>query len=70
MATKLDGKQVILVASRDYKITPKEVHAAFEKIFKLNGCLGCGLIGIDVIIHGGDPNPLLGETAGFTGIVR
>ena len=64
------ARQVTLVANRGAKITPKEVHAALEKIFRLNGCLACGLIGIDIHIHGGDPDPFLGDLAGFTGISR
>ena len=71
MATaKAQSRRVTLVANRGIKITPKEVHAALEKIFRLNGCLGCGLIGLDIIIHGGDPDPFGGEINGFTGIVR
>ena len=69
-STKSKVSKVTLVANRGSKITPKEVHAAFDQIFRLNGCLGCGLIGIDIIIHGGDPDPLLGDVAGFTGIAR
>ena len=52
------------------QITPDIVHAAFEQIFKLNGCLACGLLGIDVHVHGGDPDPLLGGIEGFNGSVR
>ena len=68
--TKAKARQITLVANRGSKITTKEVHAAFEKIFKLNGCLACGLIGLDIIIHGGDPDPLLGDIEGFTGVAR
>jgi hypothetical protein len=71
MATaKAKPREVTLVANRGSKITAKEVHAAMEQIFRLNGCLACGLIGIDIHIHGGDPDPLLGDVAGFTGIAR
>lgn len=71
MATaKAKPREVTLVANRGSKITPKEVHAAMEQIFRLNGCLACGLIGLDIHIHGGDPDPLLGDVAGFTGIAR
>ena len=69
-ASKIAGRSVTLVANRGSKITPDLVHAAFEKIFRLNGCLACGLIGLDIHIHGGDPDPLLGDVAGFTGIAR
>jgi hypothetical protein len=63
------GSSVTLAANRGSKITPDIIHKAFEQIFRLNGCLGCGLIGIDVHVHGGDPDPLL-NIEGFTGIAR
>jgi hypothetical protein len=63
--SKIAGKTVRLAANRGGKVTADQVHAAFEQIFRLNGCLGCGLLGIDVIIHGGDPDPFLGDIAGF-----
>lgn len=68
--SKITGRAVTLTASPGAKITPEIVHAALEKIFRLNGCLACGLIGIDLHIHGGDPDPLLGDIAGFTGNIR
>ncbi len=68
--SRLSGKAVTLSANPGAKITPDVVHAAFEQIFRLNGCLACGLLGIDVIIHGGDPDPLLGGVQGFNGVVR
>ncbi|HEV2721343.1 MAG TPA: hypothetical protein VG323_15075 [Thermoanaerobaculia bacterium] len=70
-SSRITGKTVRLVAGPGTKITPDTVHAAFDQIFKLNGCLACGLLGIDVIIHGGDPEPLFGGgVQGFNGIVR
>ena len=69
-ASKLTGKSVRLVANRGAKITPDVVHGALEQIFRLNGCLACGLLGIDIIIHGGDPDPLIGDIAGFSTIAR
>lgn len=68
--SRIAGRTVTLTAGRGSKITPDTVHRAFEQIFRLNGCLACGLIGIDVHVHGGDPDPLLGDVEGFTGIVR
>ena len=68
-ASKIAGKSVRLTAGRG-KITADQVHAAFEQIFRLNGCLGCGLLGIDVIVHGGDPDPLLGGIEGFDATIR
>jgi hypothetical protein len=49
-------------------VTPDQVQRAFESIYKLNGCLSCGLLGIDVIIHGGDPEPFNAE--GFNTSIR
>jgi len=68
--SRIAGKTVTLVASAGAKITPDIVHAAFERIFRLNGCLACGLLGIDIHVHGGDPDPILGDVQGFNGIVR
>ena len=68
--SKIAGKTVRLSAGKGSKITADVVHAAMEQIFRLNGCLACGLIGIDVHIHGGDPEPLLGDLEGFTGSIR
>jgi hypothetical protein len=68
--SRISGKAVTLSANPGAKITPDVVHRAFEQIFKLNGCLACGLLGIDVIIHGGDPDPLLGGIEGFSGAIR
>ncbi|HJW93513.1 MAG TPA: hypothetical protein VJ901_07840 [Thermoanaerobaculia bacterium] len=63
-ASKIAGKTVRLSAPGRTPVKADQVHAAMEQIFKLNGCLGCGLIGIDVIIHGGDPEPF--DVPGFT----
>lgn len=70
LASRISGKTVTLVASPGAKITPDVVHGALEQIFRLNGCLACGLLGIDLHVHGGDPDPLLGGLQGFNGIVR
>lgn len=67
-SSKIAGKTVTLVAAKGAKITPDTVHAAFEKIFRLNGCLACGLLGIDIHVHGGDPDPF--DVEGFSGIIR
>ena len=66
--SRLTGRTVTLVGSQ--KLTKDQVHQAFEKIFRLNGCLACGLLGIDIHIHGGDPDPLVGDFEGFSGIAR
>jgi hypothetical protein len=31
------------------------LHSALDNIARLTGCLACGLVGIDVIFRGGDP---------------
>jgi hypothetical protein len=63
-ASKIAGKTVRLSASGGKNpVKAEQVHAALEQIFRLNGCLGCGLLGIDVIIHGGDPEPF--DVGGF-----
>jgi hypothetical protein len=68
--SRISGKTVTLVATPGAKITPEVVHGALEQIFRLNGCLACGLLGIDLHVHGGDPDPLLGGLQGFNGVVR
>lgn len=69
-ASKIQGRTVRLAASGRGGVTPDQVQRAFESIYKLHGCLACGLLGIDVIVHGGDPEPLLGDVAGFNASVR
>jgi hypothetical protein len=32
------------------------LHQALDNIVRLTGCLGCGLVGIDVNFRGGDPD--------------
>ena len=66
--SRLTGRTVTLVGGP--KLTKDQVHQAFEKIFRLNGCLACGLLGIDIHIHGGDPDPLVDGLEGFSGIAR
>lgn len=57
-ASRIAGKTVRLTANGGRSpVKADQVHAALEQIFKLNGCLACGLLGIDLIIHGGDPEP-------------
>jgi len=56
--SKIAGKTVTLSAGRT-PLKVDQVHAALEQIFRLNGCLACGLLGIDILIHGGDPEPII-----------
>ena len=67
---KLSGRTVTLGAARGRKITPETVEAALKQIYKLSGCLACGLIGFDIRILGGDPAPVINEIEGFNVNVR
>lgn len=67
-ASKIAGKTVRLSSSGRTPVKAQQVHDALEQIFKLNGCLACGLLGIDVIIHGGDPEPF--DVGGFNATIR
>jgi hypothetical protein len=72
-SSRISGKTVRLAASPGRGgagITTEQVHRALESIFKLNGCPSCGLLGIDILIHGGDPEPFLGDVAGFNASIR
>ena len=66
--SKLNGNLVRLSTSPGSKITAKQVHAAMDQIFRLNGCLACGLLGIDIHINGPDPDPL--DVEGFNASIR
>jgi hypothetical protein len=71
MATKtnkLNGNLVRLTASPGSKISAKQIHAAMDQIFRLNGCLACGLLGIDIHINGPDPDPF--DVEGFSASIR
>jgi predicted ATP-grasp superfamily ATP-dependent carboligase len=68
-ASKIAGKTVRLSAPGRTPVKKEQVHEALEQIFRLNGCLGCGLLGIDVIIHGGDPEPF-DVGGGFNATIR
>ena len=65
---KLKGNLVRLNPPPGVKLAARDVHAALDQIFRLNGCLACGLLGIDIHINGPDPDPL--DVAGFNAQVR
>ena len=44
------------------------LHAALDNIVKLTGCLGCGLVGIDLTFRGGDPE--LGSIRNLPGVTN
>ena len=66
--SKLNGKLVRLNPRPGTTIDAKSVHAALDQIFRLNGCLACGLLGIDIHINGPDPAPF--NVEGFDAQVR
>jgi hypothetical protein len=67
-ASKLNGNLVRLSSAPGSKIGAKQVHEAIDSIFRLSGCLACGLIGYDIHINGPDPDPL--DIGGFNVNVR
>jgi hypothetical protein len=68
--SKLSGNFVRLSAPGRTPLSAKDVHATLDQIFKLHGCLGCGLIGIDININGPDPAPFAGGAEGINVNVR
>ena len=42
------------------------LHAVVDNITRLTGCLGCGLVGIDLNFRGGDPE--LGNVRNLPGV--
>jgi hypothetical protein len=54
----------------DEKATKAQIFAALDTVFRVHGCLTCGLRGIDLTILGGDPEfAALGEVEGVAGFV-
>ena len=52
------------------EVTKEEVHAAIDNVFGRYGCVTCGLRGIDLQLHGGDPEVAeLAKLKGVTGVV-
>lgn len=33
------------------RVSAKDVHAALDKIFDLNGCTACGFLGLDILLR-------------------
>ena len=47
------------------EITSDQVAKTLAEIYRLSGCLACGIRGIDIVLHGGDPElDLLGKLGG------
>jgi hypothetical protein len=52
------------------EVTKEQVIAAVEEMFRISGCVSCGLRGIDLRLLGGDPElqiAKLGTLAGIAG---
>jgi hypothetical protein len=50
------------------EVTRDQVLAAVEEVFRISGCLACGLRGIDVALLGGDPEQQIGRLGTLPGI--
>lgn len=49
----------VVKVSVEANITREQVHETIDRIFRLSGCTGCGLLGFDVhLLGGGDPAPI------------
>ncbi len=63
VAPARSGKVTISVSD---SVKVETLHAAVDNIVKLTGCLGCGLVGIDLTFRGGDPD--LGNIRNLPGV--
>jgi len=52
-ATSQPSRRISLTIRRDAK--PEQIHRTLDQIFKLSGCLACGLLGFDLHFYGVDP---------------
>ena len=72
-SSKISGRTVRFAAASGRGgagVPLEQLHKAIERAVTLNGCPSCGLLGIDILIHGGDPDPILGNVEGFNASVR
>jgi hypothetical protein len=53
----------------DKAITPADINTILEKVYRLAGCRGCGLVGFDVRLQVADP-ALRQEFEGIKGLVN
>ncbi len=49
-----------------HDVTSKQVMATLEEVFRMTGCMTCGIRGIDLNLLGGDPE--MGQLAQLPGI--
>jgi hypothetical protein len=50
------------------EVTREQVIGAIDTMFRLSGCLACGLRGIDLTLMGGDPEQQVGQLRGLPGV--
>jgi hypothetical protein len=50
------------------EVTREQVIGAIDAMFRLSGCLACGLRGIDLTLMGGDPEQQVGQLRGLPGV--
>jgi hypothetical protein len=63
MSHALTRRGVRLTFKHD--VNNAQIGKALEEIYRLTGCLTCGIRGIDLILHGGDPEiDVLGKLPG------
>ena len=55
MAIKLSAVKQSIHLMASPKITLDQINKAVAQAVNLSGCTGCGLLGIDLHFHGGDP---------------
>ena len=63
---KLAGRKVHVFVNKGIKADT--LNQTLDRIYRLSGCLGCGLLGYDIILHGGDPGPDSFDTNGLPGV--
>jgi hypothetical protein len=49
-----------------HDVTREQVLAVVESVFRISGCVACGIRGIDLILQGGDP--AFGPIQGLPGV--
>jgi hypothetical protein len=52
-ASPAQSRRITLAIRRGAK--PEQIHRTLDQIFKLSGCLACGLLGFDLHFYGVDP---------------
>jgi methylase of polypeptide subunit release factors len=64
-ATTVPSTAKVLLAE---DVAAEDVHSLLDRIFEMNGCTGCGLIGLDLLIRVRDPR-LTSQLQDINGVV-